>query len=152
VLQVLKDYLKITWDDEDGSLQAIIERGKAYLNDLVGKELDYSCLLPADEWYETELAAILTQLMEEPEEPEEGEEPEAPMTIAEAIDLILAAEKQRDKQVVMPTPAASLLLDYCRYTHNNASEYFEENFARELLRLQLQVGVGELDAVDETTG
>jgi hypothetical protein len=151
VLQAVKDYLKITWDDEDASLQAMIERGKAYLNDLVGKELDYSCLLPADEWYETELAAILTQLMEEPEEPGEGEEPAAPMTIAEAIDLILAAERQRDKQVVMPTPAASLLLDYCRYSYNNASEYFEENFARELLRLQLQVGVSEL-GVEETTG
>jgi len=146
VLQAVKDYLKITWDDEDALLQAIIERGKAYLNDLVGKELDYSCLLPADEWYKTELAAILTQLMKEPEEPEEGEEPEAPMTIAEAIDLILAAEKQRDKQVVMPTPAASLLLDYCRYVYNNASEYFEQNFAREILRLQLQVAVEEVSA------
>ena len=146
MLQAVKDYLKITWDDEDASLQAMIERGKAYLNDLVGKELDYSCLLPADEWYETELAAILTQLMEEPEEPEEGEEPAAPMTIAEAIDLILAAEKQRDKQVVMPTPAASLLLDYCRYSYNNASEYFEENFAREILRLQLQVAAEGVSA------
>jgi len=145
VLQAVKDYLKITWDDEDASLQTMIERGKAYLNDLVGKELEYGVVLPADEWYETELAAILTQLMEEPEEPE------APMTIAEAIDLILAAEKQRDKQVVMPTPAASLLLDYCRYVHNNASEYFEENFARELLRLQLQVGVSEL-GVAESSG
>ena len=151
MLQAVKDYLKITWDDEDASLQAMIERGKAYLNDLVGKELEYGVVLPADEWYETELAAILTQLMEEPEEPGEGEEPEAPMTIAEAIDLILAAEEQRDKQVVMPTPAASLLLDYCRYSYNNASEYFEENFARELLRLQLQVGVSEL-GVEETTG
>ncbi len=151
MLQAVKDYLKITWDDEDASLQAMIERGKVYLNDLVGKELEYGVVLPADEWYETELAAILTQLMEEPEEPEEGEEPEAPMTIAEAIDLILAAEKQRDKQAVMPTPAASLLLDYCRYVYNNASEYFEENFARDLLRLQLQVGVSEL-GVEETTG
>jgi hypothetical protein len=146
VLQAVKTYLKITWDDEDALLQAIIERGKAYLNDLVGKELEYGVVLPANEWYETELAAILTQLMEEPEEPEEGEEPEAPMTIAEAIDLILAAERQRDKQVVMPTPAASLLLDYCRYSYNNASEYFEENFAREILRLQLQVAAEEVSA------
>jgi len=75
VLQAVKDYLKITWDDEDGSLQTIIERGKAYLNDLVGKELEYGVVLPANEWYETELAAILTQLMEEPEEPEEGRNP-----------------------------------------------------------------------------
>ena len=28
MLQAVKDYLKITWDDEDGSLQTIIERGK----------------------------------------------------------------------------------------------------------------------------
>lgn len=40
--------------------------------------------------------------------------------------------------------AQSLLLDYCRYVYNNASEYFEENFAKELLRLQLTAGVGEL--------
>lgn len=149
MLQAVKDYLKITWDDEDASLRAMIERGKAYLNDLVGKELDYSCLLPANEWYKTELAAILTQLMEEPEEPEEGEEPAAPMTIAEAIDLILAAEEQRDKQVVMPTPAASLLLDYCRYSYNNASEYFEENYQQELLRLQLMTAVAAMGSDDD---
>lgn len=94
MLQAVKDYLKITWDDEDASLQAMIERGKAYLNDLTDAELDFD----------------------------------------------------------LPGPAQSLLLDYCRYWYNNASEYFEENFARELLRLQLQVGVGELDAVEETTG
>jgi len=93
VLQAVKDYLKITWDDEDASLQAMIERGKAYLNDLTGTELDFDT----------------------------------------------------DGQ------PKSLLLDYCRYVHNNASEYFEENFASELLRLQLQAGVSEL-GVEETTG
>ncbi len=35
----------------------------------------------------------------------------------------------------------ALLLDYCRYVYNNASEYFEENFAKELLRLQLHEGI-----------
>lgn len=35
----------------------------------------------------------------------------------------------------------SLLLDYCRYSYNNASEYFEENFHKEILRLQLQSAV-----------
>lgn len=93
MLQAVKDYLKITWDDEDALLQAMIERGKAYLNDLTGTELDFD----------------------------------------------------------LPGPAQSLLLDYCRYVHNNASEYFESNFARDLLRLQLQVGVSEL-GVEETTG
>lgn len=86
MLQAVKDYLKITWDDEDALLQAIIERGKAYLNDLTGSELDFDT----------------------------------------------------DGQ------PKSLLLDYCRYVYNNASEYFEENFASELLRLQLQIGVKAL--------
>ena len=35
----------------------------------------------------------------------------------------------------------SLLLDFCRYSYNNASEYFEENFAKEILRMQLQAAV-----------
>ena len=93
MLQAVKTYLKITWDDEDGSLQTIIERGKAYLNDLVGAELDFD----------------------------------------------------------VAGPPRSLLLDYCRYVYNNASEYFEENFASELLRLQLQMGVKALGS-SETSG
>lgn len=32
----------------------------------------------------------------------------------------------------------SLLLDYCRYARNNALEFFEENFKKEILRLQLK--------------
>jgi hypothetical protein len=92
VLQAVKNYLKITWDDEDASLQAMIERGKAYLNDLVGAELDFD----------------------------------------------------------VAGPPRSLLLDYCRYVYNNASEYFEENFASELLRLQLQMGVKALGPAEET--
>jgi len=83
VLQAVKDYLKVTWNDEDSHIQGIIDRGQAYLNDLTGAELDY----------------------------ETDGQPKA------------------------------LLLDYCRYVYNNASEYFEENFARELLRLQLQEGI-----------
>lgn len=35
----------------------------------------------------------------------------------------------------------SLLLDFCRYAYNNATEYFEENFAKEILRMQLQSAV-----------
>ena len=34
-----------------------------------------------------------------------------------------------------------LLLNYCRYVYNNASEYFEENFQKEILRLQLMKAV-----------
>lgn len=93
MLQAVKTYLKITWDDEDASLQSIIERGKAYLNDLAGAELDFD----------------------------------------------------------VAGPPRSLLLDYCRYVYNNASEYFEENFASELLRLQLQMGVKALGS-SETSG
>lgn len=44
--------------------------------------------------------------------------------------------------------ARSLLFDYCRYAYNNASEYWEENYQREILRLQLIEGVKE--AGDET--
>ena len=33
----------------------------------------------------------------------------------------------------------SLLKDYVRYSYNNQIEYFEENFASKLLRLQLNV-------------
>lgn len=83
LLQEVKEYLKITWDDEDANLTSIIARGKAYLNDLTGVELDFT----------------------------EVDQPK------------------------------SLLLDYCRYAYNNASEYFEDNYQKEILRLQLQVGV-----------
>lgn len=92
MLDAVKDYLKITWDDEDAAIQSMIERGKAYLNDLTGAELDFD----------------------------------------------------------VAGPPRSLLLDYCRYVYNNASEYFEENFASELLRLQLQMGVKALGKVEET--
>ena len=40
-----------------------------------------------------------------------------------------------------PSPAQTLLLNYCRYDYNNALEYFEENFHKEILRLQLTEGV-----------
>lgn len=92
MLDAIKDYLKITWDDEDAAIQAMIERGKAGLNALVGAELDFD----------------------------------------------------------VAGPPRSLLFDYCRYVYNNASEYFEENFASELLRLQLQTGVKALGDIEET--
>lgn len=83
LLSEVKDYLKITWDDEDLSLQGIIERGKSNLENLTGTELDF--------------------------------------------------EKEGQPK--------SLLLDYCRYAYNNALEYFEENFHKEILRLQLMEAV-----------
>lgn len=83
LLLEVKDYLKITWEDEDNYLQGIINRGKKYLKQLTGTELDFEV---------------------------EGQ------------------------------PKA-LLLDYCRYAYNNALEYFEENFHKEILRLQLKEAV-----------
>lgn len=83
LLQELKDYLKITWDDEDRQLEKMLSRGKNYLNDLTGTDLDYT-------------------------------------------------EDYRPK---------TLLLDYCRYVHNNASEYFEDNYQKEIVRLQLSEAV-----------
>ena len=92
MLQKVKAYLKITWDDEDTAITDLITRGKKKLEGLAGAELDFD---------------------------------------TEGL-------------------ACSLLFDYCRYVYNNASEYFEENFAGEILRLQLQTGVDQLPA-DEVT-
>lgn len=83
MLQEVKSYLKITWNDEDNYLQGIIIRGIEYLQDLTGTALDFGV----------------------------------------------------DGQ------PKSLLLDYCRYSYNNAIEYFEENFQSEILRLQLKEAV-----------
>lgn len=83
LLKDVKDYLKITWNDEDASLQGIIRRGQANLQDLTGTELDFE---------------------------QEGQ------------------------------PKA-LLLDYCRYAYNNALEYYESNFQKEILRLQFTEAV-----------
>lgn len=91
MLQEVKNYLKITWNDEDMSLTGIIARGQNYLNNLTGTTLDFE------------------------------------------------AEGQ----------PKSLLLDYCRYAYNSALEYFEENFASEILRLQLQEAVKENAIVEE---
>lgn len=49
MLQVLKDYLKITWDDEDSNLLNIIDRAKSVLNALMGVELDYDMSGPAQD-------------------------------------------------------------------------------------------------------
>lgn len=85
MLEDVKDYLKITWEDEDSYIQGIIDRGEDYFNNLTGTELDFEV---------------------------EGQ------------------------------PKA-LLLDYCRYAYNNALEYYESNFHKEIARLQLQEAVKE---------
>ena len=91
LLVAIKDYLKITWIDEDASIAGLIARGQAKLQELVGAELDFD---------------------------------------TEGL-------------------ARSLLFDYVRYAYNNASEYFEENFQQEILRLQLKTGVSLLLVEDE---
>lgn len=78
MLEELKNYLKITWNNEDNYLQSIISRGKEYLKDLTGTEISFD---------------------------KEG-------------------------------PAKSLLLDYCRFYYNNATEYFEDAFQKQIVRLQ----------------
>ena len=85
LLEKVKEYLKIGWDDEDSNLTGIIERGKSNLQELTGTTLDFEV---------------------------EGQ------------------------------PRA-LLLDYCRYAYNSALEYFEDNFHKEIVRLQLQEAVKE---------
>lgn len=88
MLEELKDYLKITWSDEDKQLEITINRAKSYLeNDIAGVSLDFE----AD------------------------------------------------------TSSKQLLLDCCRYIYNNAFEYFEVNFRRQLLRLQLKSAVRKND-------
>lgn len=42
-----------------------------------------------------------------------------------------------------PSLAQTLLLEECRYDYNNALEYFEENFYKELNRLIFSVAVKE---------
>lgn len=83
MLEELKDYLKITWNSEDAYLQSIITRGKEYLKDLTGTNINFE---------------------------EEG-------------------------------PPKTLLLDYCRYYYNSAIEYFEDNFQKEIVRLQYKEAI-----------
>lgn len=90
MLAEVKEYLKITWNDEDYNLTSIIDRGKSNLEELTGTTLDFT----------------------------------------------------------LNNQAKSLLLDYCRYAYNNALEYFEENFSKEILRLQLKEAV-KANAIEE---
>lgn len=65
---------------------------------------------------------------------------------AEIIRVIARAKsrlnKLADAELDFEDPDnEQLLLDLCRYLYNNASEYFEENFAKEILRLQLMKAV-----------
>ncbi|NLA28030.1 MAG: phage gp6-like head-tail connector protein [Firmicutes bacterium] len=48
--------------------------------------------------------------------------------------------------------ARSLLFDCVRYLYNNAGEYFEENFQKEILRLQIMTGVAQQQVSGEDNG
>lgn len=94
MLEELKDYLKITWNSEDTYLQNIIARGKEYLKDLTGTNINFE---------------------------EEG-------------------------------PFKTLLLDYCRYYYNNAIEYFEDNFQKDIVRLQYKEAIRVSKEVAQNEG
>ena len=47
-----------------------------------------------------------------------------------------------------PGQARTLLFEYCRYDYNNAADLFEENFQRQILRLQLNEAADDLEEDD----
>jgi len=63
-----------------------------------------------------------------------------------AINEIMGVELNYEE----PGEAQELLLERVRYDYNNALEYFEENFAAKILRMQLQVAAKELSADGES--
>lgn len=89
MLQEVKTYLCITWEDEDldRRVTELIEQSKAALLNLTDAQLDFNS----------------------------------------------------DKE------ARELLFNRIRYAYNNAIEYFESNFASEILRMQLREGVKKLE-------
>lgn len=48
--------------------------------------------------------------------------------------------------------AKSLLLDYCRYYYNNAIEYFEDNFQKQIIRLQYHEAIKKSKEVTADEG
>lgn len=89
MLEDLKNYLNITWEDEDidKKLNNLIEESERSLNAIFGVDIDYSDNLEARE----------------------------------------------------------LLFNRIRYAYNNALEYFETNFSKEILRISLLEGVNSLE-------
>ena len=88
MLEEVKKYLNITWDDEDvnSKLNMLIGESKIAISVLMGATVDFNQL----EFKE-------------------------------------------------------LLFNRIRYSYNNSLEYFEENFSKEILRLQLKVGVDNFE-------
>lgn len=65
----------------------------------------------------------------------------------EELNALVGTELDFEKK----GPARSLLLEYCRYVYNNATEYFEENFQKEIVRLQLSVAVMKNEETENAT-
>ncbi|MCC0654697.1 hypothetical protein [Clostridioides sp. ES-S-0001-03] len=86
IVEEVKEYLNITWMEEDAKIEKMVVRG-----------IDY---------FESEIAGI-------------------------ALDFKDNFNRE-------------LLFNYCRYVRNNALEYFEENFSKELLRLQIKSAANEV--------
>lgn len=47
--------------------------------------------------------------------------------------------------------AKSLLLDYVRYAYNNGIEYFQDNFAKEILHLQIMEGINAMGGDEDVS-
>lgn len=47
--------------------------------------------------------------------------------------------------------AKSLLLDYVRYAYNNGLEYFQDNFAKEILHLQIMEGINAMGGDEDVS-
>lgn len=93
LLEDVRNTLRITWTDEDENLLKLIERGKAYLQNLCGASFDF--------------------------------------------------DEESDPK--------SLLLERCRYAYNNALDEFEKNFQHELSRLILNVAIGKVGVIHDST-
>lgn len=131
MLRELKDYLKITWTSEDAYLQSIITRGKEYLKDLTGTELSFATESTVNEEYRQALNDIISQVRNNPEL----------ITNEQAIELIIDEQNKARAAVETSSRTVALLLDYCRYYYNNAVEYFEENFQKQIVRLQFNEAI-----------
>lgn len=88
LLITIKEYLRVTWSDDDLNIANIAMRGIAIIDKLAGKPQDYET----------------------------------------------------------PGEAQSILLDYVRYSYNHASGQFLEDFAPDILHLQLGVAIADMGA------
>ena len=83
MLEEVKAYIKVTWDEEDLFIDSLIQSGKGYLDTVTGYSLDYEYMQNKD-----------------------------------------------------------LIKDFVRYSYNNQSEYFEENFKSHIIRTQFNAVLG----------